>query len=237
MNFTTNIMSKYQEEEDKPKIFKVKNSITKHSYVNSPTSHIKALIDDSFALFTSKLNQLLLIYSYSDDHINYSLICYDIKNKCNITKIAKAHDNRIFTIIHFFDKNIKQDLVITSSYDKKIKIWNLLNFTLIFTKIPDYKFKYSTHLLSANIVYYDKKYYALVSAYDLYSNGLDLLYYDYDGNKNTFENSADKTNHLTVYYNKDIPYILAGNYKNIKIFDFAQKKLIKTYNIMIKIKI
>ena len=230
MNFTTNIMSKYQEEEDKPKIFKVKNSITKHSYVNSPTSHIKALIDDSFALFTSKLNQLLLIYSYSDDHINYSLICYDIKNKCNITKISKAHDNRIFTIIHFFDKNIKQDLVITSSYDKKIKIWNLLNFTLIFTKIPDYEFKYSTHLLSANIVYYDKKYYALVSAYDLYSNGLDLLYYDYEGNKNTFENSADKTNHLTVYYNKDIPYILAGNYKNIKIFDFAQKKLIKTYN-------
>ena len=100
---------------------------------------------------------------------------------------------------------------------------------MVFTIIPEYNFQYSTHLLSANIVYYDKKCYTLISAYDFNSYGLVLLYYDYDENKNALENSADNTNHLTVYYNKDNPYILAGNYKNIKIFDFAQKKLIKTY--------
>ena len=223
------IMPNYQAIKDKPKIFKVKTCLTKDSQINSPASFIKAVIDDSFALFTSKMNQLLLIYSNSNEYITYSLICYDLKNKCNIVKIAKAHNDRIYTIIHFFDKNIKEDLVLTSSFDKKIKIWNLHDCSLVFTKIPEYNFKYSTHLLSSNIIYYDKKYYTLVSAFDLYSNGLDLLYYDYDGKKNALENSADKTNHLTVYYNKDIPYILAGNFKNIKIFDFAKKKLIKTY--------
>ena len=114
-------MSEYQGIKDKPKIFKVKTCLTKDSHINSPTSLISAIIDDSFALFNSKINQLLLIYSYSDDYITYSLICYDLKNKCNIVKIAKAHDDRIYTIIHFFDKNIKEDLVLTSSFDKKIK--------------------------------------------------------------------------------------------------------------------
>ena len=100
---------------------------------------------------------------------------------------------------------------------------------MVFIKTPEYNFQISTHLLSANIVYYEKKYYTLVSAYDLYSIGLDLLYYDYNWNKNSLEHSTDKTNHLTVYYNNDIPYILAGNYQNIKVFDFAQKKLIKSF--------
>lgn len=57
-------MSKYQEAENKPKIFKVKTCITKDSHINKLTIPIKALIDNSFALFTSKKNQLLLIYSY-----------------------------------------------------------------------------------------------------------------------------------------------------------------------------
>ena len=127
------IMSKYQGEKDKPKIFKVKTCLTKDSHINSPASFIQAIIDDSFALFTSKIYQL----SHSNDYITYSLICYDLKNKCNIAKIAKAHNDRIYTIIHFFDKNIKEDLVLTSSFDKKIKIWNLHDCSLVFTKIPN----------------------------------------------------------------------------------------------------
>ena len=47
-------MAKYLEKEDKPKIFKVKTCLTKHSHINKPKSFISALIDDSFALFTSK---------------------------------------------------------------------------------------------------------------------------------------------------------------------------------------
>jgi hypothetical protein len=112
-------MSNYQGKKDKPKIFKIKTCLTKDSHINSPHSFIQAIIGDSFALFTSKINQLLLIYSHSNDYITYSLICYDLKNKCNIVKIAKAHNDRIYTIIHFFDKNIKEDLILTSSFDKK----------------------------------------------------------------------------------------------------------------------
>ena len=43
-------------------------------------------------------------------------------------------------------------------------------------------------------------------------------------------NSMDNTNFLGVYYDNNLnPYILAGNFGNVKIFDFSKKKLLNTY--------
>ena len=37
-------------------------------------------------------------------------------------------------------------------------------------------------------------------------------------------NSMDNTNFLGVYYDNSLnPYILAGNFGNVKIFDFSKK--------------
>ena len=226
--------------------FKVKKCITSNSHINFIYSYIVANIDDTFALFKSINNKYLLIYSGTDNYKIYSLFCYDLINQQNIVKIAKAHDDRIYTCRHFLDKNTNNDLLITSSFDKYIKIWNLTDqYKLIYKKKPDYDYRVNTYLLSENLLFYNNKNYLITSAYEIGSKGYEILFYDIGlENKNKedskqlnyykINNSKDNTNYLKIYYeNYDdncIPYIVAGNYGNIKIFDFSKKSLLHIYN-------
>ena len=111
---------------------------------------------------------------------------------------------------------------------------------LIYKKKPDYDYKENTYLLSENLLFYNNKNYIITSAYEIGSEGYEILFYDIGlENKNKqdiqkLNNSKDNTNILSTYYeNYDdnfIPYILAGNYGNVKIFDFSTKSLLHTYN-------
>ena len=122
-------------ENNLPQNFKIKKCITSNSHINLLNSHIVANIAHTFALFKSINNKYFIIYSGSEDYKIYSLFCYDLINGQNIVKIAKAHDDRIYTCKHFLDKNTNSDLLITSSFDKYIKIWNLTDqYQLIYKK-------------------------------------------------------------------------------------------------------
>lgn len=101
--------------------------ITTDSHINLLNYNLKAIIDDTFSLFESVKKEFLLIYSYTEDFKVYSLFCYNIKNGQNVTKIAKAHNDRIYTVRHFLNQNSKNYLLLTGSFDKYIKIWNLTN--------------------------------------------------------------------------------------------------------------
>lgn len=221
---------------DSPLIFKVNKCISKNSHINLPQSHISANIDDTFCLFKSIRNEYLLIFSHTIDYKNYSLICYDLLHQELITKRINAHKDRIYTCRHYFYKKLKSDLLITSSFDRFIKIWNITNkFALIYRKKPDYNYKENTYLLSENVLFY-KKLYIITSAYNLFSEGFKIFFYDISKKRyrrkeiGKFNNSKNNTNFLDVYYEKDIPYILAGNRGNIKVFDFVNQKLIKTFH-------
>ena len=134
------------------------------------------------------------------------------------TKIAQAHDDRIYTCRHFLDKNTNSDLIITGSFDRYIKIWNITNnFTLQYKKRPDYDYKENTYLLSENLLFYNKTNYLITSAYEMDSTGYNILFYDYENSNkmNNLNNSKDNSNYIGIYYENDSPYILAGNYKNI----------------------
>ena len=222
-----------------PMKFKFKTFITTDSYINLQFDNINALIDDTFTLFKSVSNDFLLIYSYTKDYNIYSLLCYNLIHGQNVTKIAKAHNNRIYTIRHFLDKINNNDLLLTCSYDKYIKIWNLTNqYTLLYKFCPDYNYKQNTYLLSENILFYNSNIYIITSAYEINSTGYDILIYEHENLKhenlpNVFEkmeNSTDNTNYLGVYYEQNIPYILAGNLGNVKVFDFSEKKLIYKFD-------
>ena len=229
-----------------PLNFKVKKNITSNSHINLLHSYITANIDDTFALFKAINKKYYVIYSGSEDYKIYSLFCYDLINRQNIAKIAKAHDDRIYTCRHFLDKNTNSDLLISSSFDKYIKIWNLTdNYKLIYKKKPDYVYKENTYLLSENLLFYNKNNYLITSAYEIGSEGYEILFYEIGlENKNSHDsiklnyqkinNSMDNTNFLSVYYEQYednfIPYILAGNYGNVKIFNFSTKTLLNTYN-------
>lgn len=241
ISFFKNYFSNYMENEDKvPKNFKLKKCITNNSHINLPQGFLNAIIDDTFTIFKSVKNEQLLIYTSTEDYIIYSLYCYNLKNKQNITKIAKAHDDRIYTCRHFLDKKLNNDLLITGSFDKYIKIWNLTNQYYLLYKIkPDYHYLQNTYLLSENLLFYDNKNYLITSAYEINSEGYEILFYDLEiyhkNDKNlkkfkSLENSKDNTNYLGVYYDNDKPYVLAGNFANIKVFNFSENKLFNTYD-------
>ena len=218
---------------DEPLQISLNKCITMHSHVNLKEANLNAFIDRTFTVFKSLKNEYLLIYSYSENYKNYSLKCYDILKDKSMTKVQNAHSERIFTCSHFLDKYNMRDLLITSAFDKKIKIWNITNnFQVIYEKKPDYYFKENTYLLSENILSDKNKIYLIVSAYEINSNGYDLLYYNTSKKIDWrhFENSRDNTNFLDIFYNNGNPEIITANLGNVKIYNFQNKKLIKLFH-------
>ena len=218
--------------EELPSRFKVKKCITTNSHVNLKNANLNAFIDRTFAVFKSIKNEYLLIYSSSLDYKNYSLIKYNFLEDKLLSTYKNAHKERIFTCSHYLDKYNNRDLLLTGAFDKKIKIWNVTyNFELIYKKKPDYNFRENTYLLSENILSYNNKIYLTTSAYEMNSNGYYIFYYSllYD-DIGKLNKSKDNTNHLNTYYDNNIPYIIAANYGNVKIYNFAEKKLIKIFS-------
>ena len=218
---------------DEPLQISLNKCITMHSHVNLKEANLNAFIDRTFTVFKSLKNEYLLIYSYSENYKNYSLKCYDILKDKSMTKVQNAHSERIFTCSHFLDKYKMRDLLITSAFDKKIKIWNITNnFQVIYEKKPDYYFKENTYLLSENILSYNNKIYLIVSAYEINSSGYDLLYYNTSKKIDWrhFENSRDNTNFLDIFYNNGNPEIITANLGNVKIYNFQNKNLIKLFH-------
>ena len=132
------------------------------------------------------------------------------------------------------DEINKRDLLITGSFDKTIKIWKIEDeFKLLYEKIPDYNFKENTYLLSECLLFNNNDLYLITSAYEMYSNGYDILFYDLYNNIQDFnilESSQENVNYLESYYYDGVPLIISGNYGNIKIFNFKENKLIKEFN-------
>ena len=218
---------------DEPLQISLNKCITMHSHVNLKEANLNAFIDRTFTVFKSLKNEYLLIYSYSENYKNYSLKCYDILKDKSMTKVQNAHSERIFTCSHFLDKYNMRDLLITSAFDKKIKIWNITNnFQVIYEKKPDYYFKENTYLLSENILSDKNKIYLIVSAYEINSSGYDLLYYNTSKKIDWrhFENSRDNTNFLDIFYNNGNPEIITANLGNVKIYNFQNKNLIKLFH-------
>ena len=226
------------EQKNNSEEYKVTKCIDSNSIINFPYHNLSAFIDGTFDLFKSIRNEYLLVFSNLENYNNFSLIFYDMKLQQVNTKISKAHTDRIYTCRHFFDKITGSDLIITSSFDKWIKIWNVTNYyTLIYKKKPDYDYKENTYLLSEYLLYYNQKNYLITSAYEINSQGYEILFYNIEEKNNEannnilkIENSKDNINYIGVYYDKEIPYITSGNLGNIKIFDFSKNKLIKTFH-------
>ena len=120
-------------EKNPPILFKFSKCISKESHINLEYSSLNAYIDNAFSIFKSIDNKYFLIFSHTPDYINYSLIIYDLIYQQIIIKRFNAHEDRIYTCRHYFYEKNKNDLLITSSFDKFIKIWNITqNFALMY---------------------------------------------------------------------------------------------------------
>ena len=82
-------------------------------------------LDNQFTLFKSFYDDYIVAYFYNNmNEKDYSIVCYDFINKKNINEFKHAHNKRILCIRHYF-LNEKKDVLITSSYDNSIKLWDV----------------------------------------------------------------------------------------------------------------
>ena len=222
-----------KQEKTEPIKFQPIKKLINHAHVNLEDEDINAFIDRTFDVFESLTGQYFLICAYSEDYTDYSLICMEITQEQIIYVKDNAHSERVYTCRHYLDEKDNRDLVITASFDKTIKIWEINNgFQLLYMKKPDYNFQENTYLLSEALLFFNNSLYLIVSAYELKSSGYYLLYYNLKhlNQKNKLSNSKDNCNYLETFNRSDVPFIISANLGNIKIFDFEQKKLIKKFS-------
>ena len=70
-------------------------------------------------------NEILYEIAYPDNKNGYNIIIYNILLNNITNKINNAHSNDIHKIKHYYDFLSKNHLLLTSSRDKSIKIWNI----------------------------------------------------------------------------------------------------------------
>ena len=72
-----------------------------------------------------KNNEILYEIAYPDNKNGYNIIIYNILLNNMTNKINNAHSNDMHKIKHYYDSLSKNHLLLTSSYDKCIKIWSI----------------------------------------------------------------------------------------------------------------
>ena len=72
-----------------------------------------------------KNNEILYEIAYPDNNNGYNIIIYNILLNNISNKINYAHSNNIHKIKHYYNSLSKNHLLLTSSSDKSIKLWNI----------------------------------------------------------------------------------------------------------------
>ena len=84
----------------------------------------------SVAVYKIKRNdEILYEIAYPDNNNGYNIIIYNLLNN-NKNIINKAHLDNIHRIKHYYDSLTKNHILLTSSKDKSIKLWNISSYPI-----------------------------------------------------------------------------------------------------------
>ena len=197
--------------------------------------------DNSFTVFTSVYNMILLIYGNK----NNSIICYNLSDNKKVIEIKNVHSGYIDCFRHYLDEINFRDLVISSSSDDNcLKLWNINTFECLLNleKINKGGYLNCTCFLKDNNKIY------IVTSNDNNSNSEQiecLKIFDLKGKKiKEIKNSNDNTYFIDNFYdNKLNYYIITGNngfsksynYKTCKLYQKYKDGLNREYNMSILI--
>ena len=105
--------------------FKFKN-IDKIKNINVISNDLSITYMKSVAVYTIiKNNERLYEIAYPDNKSGYNIIIYNLLLNKIENKINKAHSNNIHKIKHYFNHSSKNHILLSSSSDQSIKLWNI----------------------------------------------------------------------------------------------------------------
>ena len=165
---------------------------------------------DCICFFISKNDEYVLGYT---DSSYKTIIFYDINNNNEIKKLNNAHDNYIYTIKHYpYDK---YDIILSTSYNNDIKIWNFkegLNILTI-SKI----FESNTYVLSACIIFNENNFNIFCTGYNDYIK-------QYNSKGEFIKNIGNKVQRYYIDSSEieEKKYLLVGGNKGIEVYNYPE---------------
>jgi len=185
------------------------------------TAHKYNSIDKVFCAFKSFLDDSYVVWGTP----TYSLEFFNIEKNKIINSIKEAHMNIIFSCRHYPDKKNKIDYIITSSYDRNVKIWNLKSFSYnLIVNTYNNNYIYSVCLLFEEN---ENKSYVITSSPNDF-----MKVWDFTGKLlDTFGLSDEGTYFIDTYHDtkNNKYYILNGNVNDVKSYSFSDRKQYKKY--------
>ena len=91
------------------------------------TAHKTNSIDRVFCAFKAYTGESLVVWGTPQ----YSLECYDLEKRKITKTVIGAHSQTIFSCRHYVERKNKKDYIITSSYDRKIKVWDIKTWSIV----------------------------------------------------------------------------------------------------------
>ena len=185
------------------------------------TAHKFNSIDKVFCAFKSFSGESYVVWGTPI----YSLEFFNIEKNQIINTIKEAHMNIIFSCRHYPDKKNKIDYIITSSYDRNVKIWNLKSFSYnLIVNTHNNNYIYSVCLLFEEN---ENKSYVITSSPSDF-----MKVWDFTGKLlDRLGLSDEGTYFIDTYYDSknNKYYILNGNVNDVKSYSFSDRKPYKKY--------
>ena len=210
---------KYEETkiiEDEKIKFEFKKDITS----NAPTY---CSATQMFSVFKSLKGESLAAWVTKDNTIEL----YDLEKDSVIKSVKDAHTKDIHSCRHFVDIKNNQDLLITCSYDKSIRVWDIEKLEKPLIDIPN---AHSTGFIFTSCILSHEK----IDANYIISGADDesIKVFDFNGKfLNKSVKVSDYVNLLDVYfYKREKKFcVINANSHDIRIYNFDDLKLYKTY--------
>ncbi len=186
------------------------------------SAHKTNSIDKVFCAFKSLTGESLVVWGTPQ----YSIEFYDLDKGKIIKTIPNAHNQTIFSCRHYVDFKNNVDYIITSSYDKTVKIWDVKNFQNILNiKSPHSGY----YIYSVNILCDQKEgaNYIITSAPNEY-----MKVFDFTGSLlRNFGQNDESTYFIDTYYDskEGVYYVINANSSDVKSYVFKTGKLYHKY--------
>ena len=185
-------------------------------------AHKTNSIDRVFCAFKSFLGEALIVWGSSSNNIEY----YDCEKEKIVKTFHQAHSQTIFSCRHYPYVKKRIDYIITSSYDRTVKLWdyNQNSYDLCISNAHGGYYIYSVSILF-NIQ--EDKNYVITS-----SSNEKMKVWDFKGNYiRNFGQDSESTYFIDVYYSKwkKQYYIINANSVDVKSYEFDTGNLYHKY--------
>ena len=183
--------------------------------------------DNIFIIFTSILDELILVYSSKDN----TIIFFSIVDNIKINEIINAHPDYITNFRHHRDKINDRDLILSiSGKSNNLKVWDFYKCECLY---EFEKVNKNGYLNSACFISEKRSIYIITSHYKFSPPPEPIKVFSLKGRKKmNIEKSNFSTVFIDTYYDKKLEkiFIISGNYNFVRVYDFEENVLYRKFN-------